>query len=146
MDEFTIVTTIDCPPAKVFAALHDFENVPSWSPGVNEVRQSDDRPVGVGSKQAYVGRFLGRSYETTSEITEFLPDTKLTQRSISGPFQLDIENTLEAIDTGTRLTALYRGESRGFFKLAEPVVIHLARKQFETAQENLKALLEADAI
>lgn len=145
MDEFTIVTTIDCPPAKVFAALHDFDNMPNWNPGVKEVRHGEE-PVGVGTTCTYVGRFLGRNFESTSEIAEFIPASKLTFKSISGPFKLDIENTLEATDTGTRLTALHRGESRGFFKLAEPIVIHLAQKQFETAQENLKALLEADAI
>jgi hypothetical protein len=39
---------------------------------------------------------------------------------------------------------IYPAERSGFFKLAEPVVIRLTRKHFETAAENLKALLEAD--
>lgn len=146
MDEFEIVTTVDCPTERVFAALHDFDNVPSWNPGVAEVRWDKDGSIGVGSTVVYVGRFLGRTFESTSEIAEYSPNSKLTFKSVSGPFHLEIENNLESVDSGTRLTALYRGESRGFFKLAEPVVIHLAKKQFETAQENLKALLEAGAL
>jgi hypothetical protein len=39
-----------------------------------------------------------------------------------------------------------QGESRGFFRLAEPLVVRLAKRQFETAGENLKALLEEHAV
>jgi hypothetical protein len=55
-----------------------------------------------------------------------------------------VETTLEPVDGGTRVTSVYRGESRGYFKLAEPVITRLTRKQFETAAENMKALLEAE--
>ena len=34
---------------------------------------------------------------------------------------------------------------RGFFKLAEPLVVRLSKKHFETAAENLRALLENQA-
>jgi len=65
---------------------------------------------------------------------------------MSGPFLLEIESTLEAVDGGTKLTNRYRGESQGFFKLAEPVVIRLTRRQFEAACENFKELLEGDVL
>ena len=32
--------------------------------------------------------------------------------------------------------------ARGFFRLAEPLVVRLSKKRFETAAENLRALLE----
>jgi hypothetical protein len=38
------------------------------------------------------------------------------------------------------------GESRGFFKMAEPLIVRLTKRQTETAAENLKALLEEDAL
>ena len=38
------------------------------------------------------------------------------------------------------------GERRGFFKLAEPPVARLTRKQVETAAENLRTLLEDRAL
>jgi hypothetical protein len=44
------------------------------------------------------------------------------------------------------VTSFYRGESRGFFKLAGPLVIRLANKHFETAAGNLRALLEDRAL
>jgi hypothetical protein len=50
------------------------------------------------------------------------------------------------VPAGTQVTSLYRGESRGFFKLAEPLVVRLTRKHFETAADNLRAFLEDHAL
>jgi carbon monoxide dehydrogenase subunit G len=146
MNEFGIVTTINRPPEEVFAALHDFSKAPDWNPGLTEVRRPDDRPFNVGSELVYVGRFLGRSYESTAVCVEYIADKTSVTKTTSGPFHLEVHNTVEATDGGTRLTSLYRGESRGFFKLAEPVVVRLTKRQFETASENFKELLEADAL
>ena len=38
------------------------------------------------------------------------------------------------------------GESRGFYKLAEPLVVRLTRKQTEAAYDNLRTLLEEGAL
>jgi hypothetical protein len=53
---------------------------------------------------------------------------------------------VEPAGAGTKLTIHCRGESRGFFKLAEPLVIRLTKRQVETAGDNLKALLEENAL
>jgi hypothetical protein len=53
---------------------------------------------------------------------------------------------VEPAGAGTRLTVHCRGESRGFSKLAEPLVIQLTKRQVETAGGNLKALLEEHAL
>jgi uncharacterized protein YndB with AHSA1/START domain len=146
MNEFEIVVVIDRPVADVFAALVDVERTPDWNPGVTEVRRSGDGPVEVGSTTVYVGKFLGRNFESPSTCTDYVAGEKFSSKSASGPFDLEVANHLESVDEGTKLTTVYRGESKGFFKLAEPVVVRLAKKQFETATENLKALLEAGAL
>jgi hypothetical protein len=146
MNEFEIVAVIDRPVEDVFAGLANVDRAPDWNPGVTEVRRSSVSPLEVGSTMVYVGKFLGRNFESPSKCTEYIPNERLTTKTVSGPFHLEIENTLESVDGGTKVTSIYRGESKGFFKLAEPVVVRLAKKQFETATENLKALLEADAL
>ena len=145
MNEFEIVTEIGRAPAEVFAALLAFDKAPTWNPGVSEVR-ADESPFGVGSSVVYVGRFLGRAYESTSQCTDYIPDRRFASKSTSGPFHLEVDYTLAEIEAGTRLTGLYRGESRGFFKLAEPLVIRMTKRHFETATQNLKELLEAEAL
>jgi uncharacterized protein YndB with AHSA1/START domain len=146
MNEFEIVTIINCPVAKVFAAMEDLNRAPDWNPAVMEVRRKEDGPLGVGSNVVYVGRFLGRSFESTSKYVAYVPNQRFATQTTSGPFHLEIDNAFEPVDGGTRLTSVYKGESRGFFKLAEPVVVRMAKRQFVTATENLKELLEADAL
>ena len=146
MNEFEITTVINRPPADVFAALLNFEKAPDWNPGLTEVRLLDDGPIKVGSTIVYVGKFLGRSYESTSACVELEPNLKYSSKTVSGPFMLEIDSVLEAVEGGTKLTNLYRGESQGFFKLAEPVVIRLTKRQFETANENFKEMLEGGVL
>jgi hypothetical protein len=144
MNEFDIVTVVNRPQDEVFAFLVNTDRAPDWNPQVTEARKTSDGPLGVGSTLRYVGKFLGRRFESISECTDFVPNEKFSTKTTSGPFHLEIENTLSAVDGGTRLATTYRGESRGFVKLAEPVIVRLTKKQFETATENLKALLEAE--
>jgi uncharacterized protein YndB with AHSA1/START domain len=146
MNEFEIVVVIDRPAKDVFAALVDVDRAVDWNPGVTEVRRTSEGPIEVGSTVVYVGRFLGHNFESPSKCTEYVAGERFASKSASGPFDLEIANHLESVDGGTKLTTVYRGESKGFFKLAEPVVVKLAKKQFETATENLKALLEANAL
>jgi uncharacterized protein YndB with AHSA1/START domain len=146
MNEFEIETLIDRPVDVVFTALVDLGRTPDWNPGVSQVRRAEDGPVEVGSAVVYVGKFLGRSFESPSECTEFVAGQRFAAKSTSGPFYLEVENRLESTDNGTKVTSTYRGESRGFFKLAEPVVFRLAKNHFETAMENFKALVEAGAL
>ena len=94
----------------------------------------------------YVGKFLGRNFQSPAEVTEYAAGSRYSARSISGPFLLEVDNRMAPAGDGTRLNSTFRGESRGFFKLAEPVIIQLSKKMFEAAADNLKALLEADAL
>lgn len=146
MDEFEIVTIVNRPVEDVFAAIVNFEKMPVWSTGLSEVRQTSPAPLGVGSTVVYVGRFLGRSFESASEYTEYLPNERIVTKTTSGPFHLEITTSVETVDGGTKVTEHYRGETRGFFRVAEPIAVRLAKRQFENDSENLKTLLEENAL
>jgi len=145
MNEFDVVTVINRPVDQVFAFLVDAGKTSDWTPGLTEARQTSDGPVGVGTTVLFIGKFLGRSFESLSEVTDYVPNEEFSSKTTSGPIHLEVDSTLQPVDGGTRLATVYRGESRGFFKLAEPVIVRLTRKHFETAAENLKALLEAES-
>jgi hypothetical protein len=145
MNEFEIITVIERPVEDVFATIQDLSKAPAWTPGLTEARRTDDGPLRVGSTLVFVGSFLGRSYESAACCTEFVANERFATKTTSGPFQLEIDSRLEPVANGTRMATIYRGESHGFFKIAEPIVTRLARKQFETAAVNLKALMEEDA-
>jgi len=146
MDEFEIVTIINRPIEDVFAAIVDLEKMPMWSTGLTEVRQTSPGPLGVGSTVVFIGKFLGRNFESPSEYTEYVANERVVSKSTSGPFHLEVTTTVEPVDGGTKVTDHYRGETRGFFKVAEPLAVRLAKRQFENDAENLKALLEENAL
>lgn len=146
MNEFELTITIDRPVEAVWTYFQDFSKYSDWNPGVSEVRRTSTGPMGEGAELVFVGKLLGRHYESHAECTAYAPQERFATRTTSGPFLLEIDTRLEAVDGGTRMTSSYRGESHGFFKLAEPVAVRVARKQFEAANENLKALLEAQPL
>jgi uncharacterized protein YndB with AHSA1/START domain len=145
MNEFTIVTDIDRPVTEVFRAIVDLGRTPEWTPGLTEVRVTSEGAIGAGSTMVYVGKFLGRAFDSPAECVECVTDKVFSTKSSSGPFYLEVAHSLVPDGDATRVTSVYRGESRGFFKLAEPVIVRLTKKQFEMAMESLKSLLEADA-
>jgi hypothetical protein len=146
MDEFTIVTVIARPVDEVFAVIQDVAKTPVWTPGLSEVRLTSDGPLKPGSALLYKGTFLGRGYDTPAVCTALSPNKQFATKSTSGPIHIETDTTLEPIDGGTQVTSCYRGESRGFFKVAEPLVIRLGKKHFETAWENLRTLMEDHAL
>ena len=146
MNEFTIVTVIGRPVDEVWAVIRDVAKTPVWTPGLSEARITSDGPLEPGSALLYRGTFLGRAYQSPAVCTALTENKQFATKSTSGPFHIEIDATLEPVDGGTQVTSFYRGESRGFFKIAEPLLVRLTRKHFETAAENLRTLLEDHAI
>lgn len=134
------------PVAEVFAILSNPENNPKWSSGSIEAKMTSIGPIGVGSTWRSVGRFLGRNIESELEATEFEENRKLVAKSKSGPVPFQASMTFEPADGGTRVNATFEAEPGGFFKLAEPLVIKMAKRQFQGDLDNLKDLMEANAL
>ena len=146
MNEFTIVTVIGRPVDEVFAVIQDVAKTPVWTPGLSEARITSDCALEPGSALLYQGTFLGRAYESPAVCTTLTENKQFATKSTSGPFHIEIDTTLEPVDGGTQVTSFFRGESRGFFKVAEPILVRLTRKHFETAAENLRTLMEDRAL
>lgn len=146
MDEFTIVTVISRPIEDVFAVLVDVDRTPLWMPGLSEACITSDGPLEMGSALSYRGTFLGRHYESRAVCTGLTENKHFATKMTNGPFYLETDAVLEPVAEGTRVTTTCRGESRGFFKLAEPLVVRLSKKLWEPAAENLRELLEDRAL
>jgi uncharacterized protein YndB with AHSA1/START domain len=146
MNEFTIVTVVRRPVEDVFAVIQDVDQAPLWMPGLSEARITSDGPLESGSTLLYRGTFLGRRYDMHAECTGLTENKHFATKTVTGPFYLETDAVLEPVAEGTRVTSTYRGESRGFFKLAEPLVVRMSKKHWETAMDNARALLEDHAI
>lgn len=146
MEEFTVVTIIGRPVEDVYAVLADMAKMPLWTPGVREVQLTSDGPLAPGSTMVSGGTFLGRGYEMQAVCTELIPGKRLAYKTTAAPMYVEVEYTLEPDGDRTRMTGKYRGESRGFVKLAEPLVVRLSKRMWENAGQNLKELLEERAV
>lgn len=146
MGQAEVNTTINRSVEDVFAVVSNFEHNAKWSSATIEDKITSPGPIGVGATAHLVSKFLGRRIENDAEITEFEPNRRVTMRSTSGPFPFHGSLTLEPVEGGTRVNATFGLEPGGFFKLAEPIVTRMAKRQFESDLANLKDLMEAHAL
>ena len=79
----------------------------------------------------------------TWQFVDYQPPKLLSMRSTSGPMSEKREIKLETTATGeTRVLHRYEGETKGFFKFADPLSAPIAKRQMRSAMERLKELLE----
>ena len=134
---------INRPIEEVFSFMSNVENDSQWSTGAVETKLTSEGPIGKGSTFEEATMFLGRKIEMTGEYTEYIPNKKFVCKSISGPFPAEGSYTFEEVDGGTKVTATIEVEPRGFFKIAEPLLIRMFKRQSEAELANLKDLLES---
>ena len=146
MAKFEINLVINRPIEEVFAFISNPENQPRWRAGTLEVARNSSEPLGVGS--VFKGRFtfLGRPFDGNLEIIAHEPHRRYESRMVEGPFPLEARYSLAPAENGTRLSLVVEGEPGGFFKLAEPLVASLAKRSYEADLNNLKEMLEAQAV
>lgn len=129
----------------VFAYTTDPVHFPEWSPLTIAARKTSDGPMGIGSTIQTTNQFLGRRFTTDQIVTEYEPNRAFTGRATSGPFPMAISSILEPVDGGTKLTWAVEGESKGFFSLADALLVPIVRRQTQAMLGTLKDLMEARA-
>jgi len=86
-------------------------------------------PLAVGSRLAFVARFLGRRLAYTYEVREHVPGERFVMRTAEGPFPMETTYEWhEAAGAGTRMTLRNRGEPSGFSKVAAPMMAAAMRR------------------
>ena len=136
---------INRPVEDVWEFVATPENATLWASGLAESKQLTAGPMGKGTQFRNVRRFLGREIETTIEITEWEPPKRMSAKATSGPIPFTGTRTFGAADGGTRVTEVVDAQIGGFFKLAEPIVARMIKRQIEADYANLRDLLEARA-
>ena len=133
---------INQPVAKVFQFLSVNENALQWQSGLLETRITNDAQ-GLGGAWIDVVQVLGWHIEVPFQLTDRQADRKIAFESTGGPIPMQGSYTFEPSGDGTQVTFLLTGEPGGFFKIAEPVLMRLLQRQWETNLANLKDVLEA---
>ena len=141
MVRIEVSTEIKRPVAEVFSYATDPSKVPEWNAIVQE-NSATDTPIRVGTRVTTRARFLGRRVDSVNEVTELVQNQKFVQKT-DKPFPLTLTNLFSAAPGGTKLTTILEGEPGGFFKIGEPILVRIAKKQFQAQLDTMKELLEA---
>jgi hypothetical protein len=129
--------------ADVAAYAADPDNATEWYENIEAVEWQSPRPLGVGTKLAFVARFLGRRLAYTYEVADHVPGERFVMRTAQGPFPMETTYTWrDAGDGATRMALRNRGEPAGFAKLSAPMVAAAMRRANRKDLERLKAILE----
>jgi hypothetical protein len=135
---------IERPCAEVAAFAGAPDNAPQWYENIESVEWKSAPPLVLGSKVAFVARFLGRRLAYTYEFTEWVAGERLVMRTAEGPFPMETTYTWAAVgERSTRMTLRNRGEPSGFGKIAAPLMAAAMRRANEKDLARLKAILEA---
>jgi hypothetical protein len=136
--------TIERPLDVVAAFATDPANAPKWYVNIESVEWETTPPAEVGSKVAFVARFLGRRLAYTYEFVELIPNERLVMRTAQGPFPMETTYTWSAVgDTTTRMTLRNRGEPSGFSRLSAPFMAAAMRRANRKDLLQLRSILEA---
>jgi len=96
---------IDRPRAEVAAYAADPENATAWYENIESVGWETDPVLGIGSRVAFVARFLGRRLVYTYEVIELVPGERLVMRTADSPFPMETSYTWsDTASGGTRMT------------------------------------------
>jgi Polyketide cyclase / dehydrase and lipid transport len=135
---------ISCPRADVAAFASDPDQATKWYANIKSVEWQSPRPVAVGSRVAFVARFLGRTLSYVYEVTEMVPAERFVMKTADGPFPMETTYTWqETSNDGTRMTLRNRGEPSGFSRLAAPFMSIAMRRANRNDLERLRSLLES---
>jgi Polyketide cyclase / dehydrase and lipid transport len=130
--------------AAVAAYATDPGNAQAWYQNIESVEWRTEPPLAVGSRLAFVARFLGRRLAYTYEIRELVAGERLVMSTDEGPFPMETTYTWrDAAGGGTHMTLRNRGEPSGFKGVAAPVMAAAMRRANAKDLRRLKALLEA---
>jgi uncharacterized membrane protein len=135
---------IDRPAADVWEYMENSEHNPEWIPNMKSARWTTDPPIRVGSRYDQVARFLGREVRTSFEVTAHEPGRMITISSLPGSsFPITITRQLDPITAERcRVTETAGGDAGGFYRVAEPLMGPMVRRNIARDYRRLQQLLE----
>jgi Polyketide cyclase / dehydrase and lipid transport len=134
------------PRAEVAAYACDPDRATAWYENIEAVEWRSPPPLAVGSRIAFVARFLGRRLAYTYEVREWVPRERFVMSTSEGPFPMETTYAWEDAGEGrTRMTLRNRGEPAGFGKVVAPLMAPAMRRANRKDLRRLKRVLERDA-
>jgi uncharacterized protein YndB with AHSA1/START domain len=132
------------PREEVAAYASDPDNAPRWYRNIEAVQWETPPPLAIGSRIAFVARFLGRRLSYTYEVRELVAAERLVMSTAEGPLAMETTYTwADTPDGGTLMTLGNRGEPAGFTRLGGPMMAMAMRRANWNDLREIKRILEA---
>lgn len=145
--DVTTEIVIQQPRSVVADFVADPDNATAWYRNIKSVEWRSAKPAVVGSRIAFVARFLGRTLRYVYEVRESVAGERFVMSTADGPFAMETTYTWrDEPDGGTRMTLRNRGEPSGFGAIAAPLMASAMRRANDRDLRQLKSLLEAQPI
>jgi uncharacterized protein YndB with AHSA1/START domain len=143
--DVTTAIEIARPRQVVAAYAADPDHVRDWYANIDRVAWETEKPLGIGTRLAFVARFLGRTLSYTYQVTDFVPAERLVMATAEGSFPMETTYTwVDLPGRGTRMTLRNRGTPSGFAGLTAPFMGAAMRRANRKDLAALKSLLERD--
>jgi hypothetical protein len=143
--DVTTATEIARPRQVVAAYAADPDHVRDWYANIDRVTWETDKPLTIGTRLAFVARFLGRTLSYTYEVIDFVPGERLVMATSEGPFPMETTYTWTDLPSArTHMTLRNRGTPSGFASITAPVMAAAMRRANRKDLATLKVLLERD--
>jgi uncharacterized protein YndB with AHSA1/START domain len=135
------------PREVVWEYMENAEHNPEWLRNMKSCRWITDPPVRVGSRYEQVAGFLGKEVRTSFEVTALESGHLITISSLPGSsFALAITREVDPIGADRcHVTETAGGDPSGFYRVAEPLMRIIVRRNIARAYRELKELLESRA-
>lgn len=135
---------IRAPASLVYEVVSTPERLPEWNASaVAGRRVPPDQPVGPGTRAVFVGKVLGQTLESETEVVGFEPPHWFATRAVRGP-RIHTSFRLDSAADGTRIQATIEGDPPGG-KLGALVAEPILRADLGRSLEQLKRLCESEA-
>jgi hypothetical protein len=136
--------TIGRPRAEVADYASEPDNATEWYVNIDSAEWETPRPLAVGSRFAFVARFLGRRLAYVYEVRELVPRERFVMATSEGPFAMETTYTWEDAGDGSTLMRLRnRGEPSGFSRLVAPLMAPAVRRANRKDLAKLRRILES---
>jgi carbon monoxide dehydrogenase subunit G len=132
---------IPAKPATVFEYLTDPARATSWQGSLIEARLDPPGPMRQGTRIRETRRFLGRTIESTVDVTEFEPDALFGGVVRVRPAPWTFSYRLEEVDGATRVHARLHGKPHGLFRLGANVALRVAEQELAKDFATLAAIV-----